>query len=99
MPIPDYQSLMLPVLISTRDGNEHPIAEIRDTIAPALGITEGDREEFLPSGKIPVYNSRIGWAKTYLDKAGLLHTVRRGVYQITERGQAVLAEGPTRIDV
>jgi restriction system protein len=99
MPVPDYQTFMLPLLEATRDGTEHPITELREEIAQTLGLTERDREELLPSGKQAVYNNRLGWAKTYLDKAGLLRSVRRGVYQITDRGRALLAEDPTRVDV
>ncbi|MDX2024329.1 MAG: winged helix-turn-helix domain-containing protein, partial [Deltaproteobacteria bacterium] len=90
---------MLPLLQATSDGKEHAINDLRDTIAKSLGLTEGDREELLPSGKQAVYNNRLGWAKTYLDKAGLLRSVRRGVYQITDRGRATLAEHPNRVDV
>jgi restriction system protein len=99
MSVPDYQSLMLHLLEATRDGKEHPITEIREAIAQSLGLTERDREELLPSGKQAVYNNRLGWAKTYLDKAGLLRSVRRGVYQITDRGRDLLAEQPARVDV
>ncbi len=90
---------MLPLLESLGDGKEHPIIEIREGIAATLAITERDREELLPSGKQSIYNNRLGWAKTYLDKAGMLRTIRRGVYQITDRGRSVLAEHPTRVDV
>jgi restriction system protein len=99
MSVPDYQSLMLPLLDATADGNEHAISDLRESIAARLRLTEQDRAELLPSGKQAVYNNRLGWAKTYLDKAGLLATVRRGVYQVTERGRSVLAERPSRLDV
>jgi restriction system protein len=99
MSVPDYQSLMLPLLEALADGREHDVRELRDTIAQRLGVPDADREELLPSGKQPVYDNRIGWAKTYLDKAALLQTVRRGVYQITDRGRTVVAERPARVDV
>ncbi|HEY0712206.1 MAG TPA: restriction endonuclease [Polyangia bacterium] len=99
MPVPDYQSLMLPLLEGLKDGKEHPVAELREEIAARLGLTEADREVMLPSGKQAVYDNRFGWAKTYLGKAGLVHSVRRGVYQLTERGLAVMAKRPPRVDV
>src|SRR5688572_16092143 len=99
MAVPDYQSLMLPLLEALADGQEHDVRELRDTVAQRLGMTESDREELQPSGKQAVYDNRIGWAKTYLDKAALVRSVRRGVYQITQRGQVVVAERPARVDV
>lgn len=99
MPVPDYQSLMLPLLEALADGSEHGLRELREQIAERLGIADADREELLPSRKQAVYDNRLGWAKTYLDKAGLLETPRRGVYQLTARGRDVLASRPSRIDV
>jgi restriction system protein len=98
MPIPDYESLMLPLLDALSDGREHQLRELRETIAVRLALTDSDREEMLPSGKQAVYDNRLGWAKTYLEKAGLLETVRRGVYAITDRGRNVLASNPPSID-
>ncbi len=98
MAIPDYQALMLPVLTSLADGAEYTARELRDFVAEKLNVTPAQRRELLPSGKQPVFNSRVGWAKTYLDKAGLLKTVRRGVYVITETGRSVLSENPAAID-
>jgi restriction system protein len=99
MPVPDYQSLMLPLLEALGDGHEHGLRELREEIAEKLGIGDADREELLPSRKQAVYDNRLGWAKTYLDKAGVLETARRGVYRLTDRGRDVLASRPARIDV
>jgi restriction system protein len=99
VPVPDYQSLMLPLLESLADGNEHEVRNLRDEIAEKLAISDADREELLPSRKQAVYDNRLGWAKTYLDKAGLLETARRGVYRLTARGIEVLRAKPARVDV
>ena len=94
MPVPDYETLMLPLLRALADGAEHPVGTLRNTIASELKLTDQDRAELLPSGKQSVFDNRLGWAKTYLDKAGLVSSVRRGVYRITDQGRAALAEKP-----
>jgi restriction system protein len=99
MSIPDYQSLMMPLLEALADGNEHLVRDVRESIAAKLALGPTEREALLPSGKQPIYDNRLGWAKTYLDKAALIRTVRRGVYQITERGRTVLASRPARLDL
>jgi restriction system protein len=98
MAVPDYQSLMLPLLKVLEDGAEHQVRDVREQVAKALGLTEADRTALLPSGNQPIYDNRLGWAKTYLEKAGLLQSVRRGVYVVTERGLKVLASKPTLIN-
>src|SRR2546428_6722074 len=90
MALPDYQGFMLPLLQELADGGEHPLTEIRDRVATKLELSAADLEAVLPSGKQTVFGNRLGWAKTYVERAGLLRTVRRGVYQITDRGRSVL---------
>lgn len=99
MAIPDYQSLMLPLLDFAADGREHPLREARETLASRLGLSAEERAELLPSGRQPVFDNRVAWAKTYLQQAELLSSPRRGHFQITDRGRAVLAEKPAKIDV
>jgi restriction system protein len=99
MAVPDYQSLMLPLLEALADGRDHDVKELRDSIARRLGLTDQDREELQPSGKQSTYDNRLGWAKTYLDKAGLVLSARRGVYHITSEGRDVLKSKPSRVDV
>jgi restriction system protein len=96
--IPDYQSLMLPLLEALADGREHLVRDVRERIAAKFGLGAIEREVLLPSGKQPIFDNRLGWAKTYLAKAGLVSSVKRGVYQITDRGQSVVASKPGRID-
>ena len=98
MAIPDYQSLMLPVLKLASDGLEHRMSDVVDSLGSQLKLTEAEREELLPSGKQPVFNNRVHWAKTYLAQAKLLASTRRAFFRITDRGRAVLAEHIERID-
>ncbi|MBK8498403.1 MAG: restriction endonuclease [Flavobacteriales bacterium] len=99
MAIPDYQTVMLPLLQRLADGAAHRLSDIRDDLENHFELSEAERKELLPSGGSMVFHGRVGWARTYLRKAGLLDLPTRGSMQITERGKQVLAERPTRIDV
>lgn len=96
--IPDYQTLMLPVLKSVADGKEHKFREIADSIAKNFGLTEEELECLLPSGNQSIFDNRVGWAKTYLKKACLIEYKGKGVLKITERGKQVLKDSPQKID-
>lgn len=98
MGIPAYSDLMLPLLQFAGDGREHHISEAFDPIADYLGLSYEERNEFLPNANQSVFNYRLHWANTYLKKAGLLRSVSRGVFQITERGLDVLKMNPISID-
>jgi restriction system protein len=98
MSIPDYQSLMLPVLKHTSDRLEHAFPSLVEELAAEFKLTDSERRELLPSGGQFIFDNRVGWARTYLKKAGLLSAPRRGVIQITDRGMQVLKESPTRVD-
>ncbi|MGP3790056.1 restriction endonuclease [Pseudomonas sp. B392_1p] len=98
MPIPDFQSVMRPVLASVADGSL-ALSELRERIANEFQLSEEERNERLPSGKQTVINNRVGWARTYLNKAGLLSIPAKGLVQITERGRDALENGPARITV
>lgn len=99
MPIPDFQSVMRPILEIVRDGGPLPLAEVRQRVADAFELTEEERRQLLPSGRQTVINNRVGWARTYLNKAGLLVIPERGMVQITDRGRQALETGPERITV
>lgn len=99
MPIPEFQSLMLPLLTLAQDGREHSLAEARQVIARQIGLTDAERNEPLPSGRARRYDNRVSWAKVYLEQAGLLASSRRAHFQITDQGRRVLAENPQRIDI
>lgn len=97
MPIPDYQTLMLPLLTFAQDGAEHSNREAIDVVAVQFNLTDEERRELLSSGQA-VFENRLGWARTYLKKAGLLKATRRGYFQITQEGSAALSARPARID-
>ena len=99
MSIPDYQSLMLPLLKTAADGKEHKKREVLNDLAKHFGLTEEERKELLPSGNQEIFDNRVGWARTYLKKAGLIQYTQRGHFQITDRGRAVLAQKPEVINV
>lgn len=97
MPIPDYQSLMEPVLRKAADG-EVRIRNVIEQLADELGLTDDERARLLSSGRKRVFDDRVHWAKSYLTQAGLLELTRRGHFRITERGRRALESKPQRID-
>ncbi|MCP9338478.1 restriction endonuclease [Stutzerimonas xanthomarina] len=99
MAIPDFQSVMRPVLQAVGDGVPLPLSALRVRIADVFQLTEEERKERLPSGNQTVINNRVGWARTYLNKAGLLTIPNKGMVQITDRGRQALSSGPERITV
>lgn len=99
MPIPDYQTIMLPLLKFASDGQEHSRRDTLDALAETFGLTSEERSQLLSSRQQTVFDNRVGWARTYLKQAGLLETTRRGYYRITERGRRVLSQNPPKIDV
>jgi restriction system protein len=98
MPIPDYQSCMLPLLRFAGDGEEHQLKDAITALAEEFSLSDEDRNEFLPSGQQPIFTNRVGWARTYLKKAGLLSSPRRGYFKITDRGREVLKENLKEIN-
>lgn len=98
MAIPDFQSLLRPVLAAIDDGSVWTQAAVRDQIASALGITADERLERYGSGGRR-YDSRVHWAVTYLAGAAAVTRVGRGRIQITERGRELAADGPERLTV
>jgi restriction system protein len=99
MAIPDFQSVMLPLLKFAGDNKEHSLREAVDGLADHFGLTETERTALLPSGRQPIFDNRVGWARTYLQKAVLLESPRRAVFQITQRGLEMLRSNPTRIGI
>ncbi len=99
MPIPDYQTLMLPLLKFAVDGKEHHVREAVAVLAVEFKLTEDELKERLPSGVDAVFRNRIGWAGTYLKKAGLIEYPKRGFIKITERGETAVAQKPQKINV
>jgi restriction system protein len=99
MPIPDFQTIMRPLLAEYASGAERPIAEARDSLAASFGLTAEELEERLPSGTARKFANRVGWAAQYLKATSLLERPRRSVYVITERGRDLLQREPERIDL
>lgn len=98
MAIPDYQTLMLPVLTVAAQGETRvPIAS--EKIADQFGLSQEEREELLPSGKQALLHNRVHWAKFYMSKAGLISSPSRGVFVASDAGKALLAKNPKKIDV
>ena len=99
MPVPDFQSIMLPLLRFAGDGKEHELRDAIDFIAEHFKLSPSDREELLPTGNQSRLDNRVGWARTHMKKAELLEYVRRGVFRITKRGQEVLKQSPPSLNL
>lgn len=99
MAIPDFQSLMRPLLEEHKDGREHVNRELVAVLAERFGLTEDERREMLPSGGARLFDNRVGWAKTHILKAGLLCAPRRAISKITDIGIKALRDYPDRIDL
>jgi restriction system protein len=89
---------MLPFLALLKDGREWPIRELGEVLAGHFSLSPAERAEMLPSGQTGIFVNRVGWARTYLKKAALIESPRRGVFKITQRGLGVLAEGVKSLD-
>jgi len=99
MAIPDFQTLMLPVLQIAGDGQEHTTSETIEIIASHFGLTDSDRTELLPSGRQFRFDNRVTWARAYLKMSGLLESLGRGKFRITQGGLEVLQSNPERINI
>ncbi len=99
MPIPDFQTLMLPLLRHLADGAEHTNQESFDALAQEFNLTDTERAQLLPSGQQTIFRNRVAWAKAHFKRAGLIESPRRGIYRITDCGRNVLAGNPKRIDL
>jgi restriction system protein len=95
--VPDFQTLMLPLLTLTADGEEHWFAETIESLASQFQLTDEDRGDLIPSGKQSRLENRVRWAYTYMNRAGLLERTTRGKFRISERGKQVLASQPAAI--
>lgn len=99
MAVPDFQSLMLPLLRIGSDGKERSLAEARALLAVELKLSEADQAELLPSGQQSRFSNRVAWAKVYLQQAGLLDSPRRGHFRVSDRGHELLKDPPAGIDI
>ena len=98
MAVPKYDELMKPLLKMVRDGEAYKIKDVAAMLAKQLNLSSDDLSEMLPSGRQTVFRNRVGWAKTYMKKAGLLDSPARAMIVITETGKKVVEEDPEKID-
>lgn len=98
MSIPDFQSIMLPLLKILADGKVYKYREIFEALVREFQVTEAEKKEMLPSGQQEIFANRVGWAKTYLKKAGLIDSPQRATFVISEKGKEILSQNPARID-
>lgn len=99
MAVPDFQSLMLPLLRIAGDGKEHSLPEARGRLGAEFTLTQTEQDELLPSERQSRFANRVAWAKVYLEQGGLLLSPRRGHLLISDRGRDVLKAPPARIDI
>ena len=97
--IPDFQSLMLPLLKAVADGKEFKTSDITKQLANEFKLTDEERKQLLASGRQTIFNNRVGWAMTYLKKAGLISSPLRATVVITDLGKQVLAKKLNKIDI
>ncbi|MGB9152022.1 MAG: winged helix-turn-helix domain-containing protein, partial [Alphaproteobacteria bacterium] len=99
MAIPDYQSIMLPLLQLASDGLEHRAKDVIAALGKTFNLTDEEMSKLNPSGSDYVFGNRYGWARTYLKKAGLIHYTGWGRFQITDAGKQLLSKNPARINL
>lgn len=95
--IPTYEKIMLPFLKHLADGQEHGLNEIHDALEKQFRLTDEELRELLPSGLQPIFRNRVGWARTYLKKAGLVISPKRAHFKISDKGIELLKENPPEI--
>lgn len=99
MAVPDFQTLMRPLLAEVADGRDHSVKSIRTALADHFSLTDDDINALIPSGRVTSFQNRVGWATTYLYRCGLLERPTRAVYRITDRGKQTLDQHPDRVDL
>jgi len=99
MAIPDFQSVMRPLLTHLSDGRPRSNQETLDALADEFRLTPQERSKLLPSGRQSVFTNRVAWAKSHVKRAGLVASPERGVYRITDEGRQLLETQNGRIDL
>jgi len=99
MAIPDFHSIMLPLLQFCGDSKEHSNRDAIDHLAEIFHLSEEEQKELLPSGRQAIFHNRVAWARAYMKMAKLFENPQRGIFRITNRGQEVLRNPPQKIDV
>lgn len=98
MPVPKYYQFFPSILDCLADGKEHNLKEVAEYCANKFNLSDEDKREALPSGQ-PTYLNRVGWARTYLKKAGLIDRTSRSVYVITDLGEEAVKNGSSNVDL
>lgn len=98
MAIPDFQTIMLPLLRLAADGKEHSSQDTVELLANEFRLSPEEKQELLPSGKQARFDNRVAWARSYFKQARLVENTRRGFFQITQRGLDLLQESPEKIN-
>lgn len=99
MAIPDFQTIMRPLLQSLSDLQERPSSWLYAQISDEFKLSQAEREELLPSKRQPVLNNRVAWALFHMKSAGLVESPKRGIYKLTTRGKKALKDNPQRVDM
>lgn len=99
MSIPDFQTLMRPLLEFVSDGKQRSLREVREALADRFKLSDAEKKALLPSGRQEVFVNRVAWAKVYLQHAGLLEAPQRGQLKISDRGRSTLLDAPERITI
>ncbi|MEO5573745.1 MAG: restriction endonuclease [Gammaproteobacteria bacterium] len=99
MPVPDFQTIMLPLVNFCRDQREHTNRESLAFLAEKFNLTDEERNELLPSGQQAVFDNRVAWARAHLKMAKILENIQRGVFKITPRGMDLLNRNPEFINL
>src|SRR3989344_318206 len=98
MPMPQFKYVILPFLESLADNKEHSMKEVEGSLSTRFNLTQDELGQMTPSGRMSIFSNRVGWAKTYLKKAGLVDAPKKALFKITPQGQKVLAQKPEIID-
>jgi len=99
MPIPDFQTIMLPFMQHIADGQEHTTTETHDSLAKLFSLTDEEANQYLPSGNQKIFYNRVFWAKAHLKMAGLIENIKRGHFKITQVGKDALSKKPKEINL
>jgi len=99
VPIPDFQSIMLPLLQFTSDGKDHLMREVTQGLADHFDLTEEERRQLLPSGQQTIISNRVAWAKAHMKMAGLIENPVRGYIRISQAGRELLEKKLQRVDL
>lgn len=99
MAIPDFQTIMLPLLKFCADGNEYTNQQALESLAEHFKLNDTERKQLLPSGQQCVFDNRVAWARAHMKMAEIVENTKRGVFRITERGKNILADSPSEINL